>query len=101
MVEYTTIKVSKPLSNYIANIKSVLEYLYGKKYTLEDALFQMCAITDMYYAKLLNIIAEVDSKDGADFVNRRIKLIWEGEEDFPIYEIMGMEEWWQKSKKKK
>jgi hypothetical protein len=75
--EMTTIKVEKPLVEWLNSLKGYLEWHTGKKYTLNTALTIIIASYDVKNAIFDGLLDEKSDADINKYVQKRLKQFWE------------------------
>jgi hypothetical protein len=73
MVEMTTIKVEKPLVEWLNSIKGYIEWNTGKKYTLNSALTTIIASYDVRNAILDGLLKGKNDADINQYIQKRLK----------------------------
>ncbi len=76
MVELTTIKVERPIVDWLNSLKGLLEWKVGKRYTLNNALAAIFTDFDVRYAISEGCLDESDEKQINDYLRRRLKQFW-------------------------
>jgi hypothetical protein len=79
MVEMTTIKVEKPLVEWLNSIKGYIEWNTGKKYTLNSALTTIIASYDVRNAILDGLLKGKNDADINQYIQKRLKQFWGNE----------------------
>ena len=82
MVEMTTIKVDKPVVDWLNSIKGLLEWKQGGKYTLNTALTLILTDYDVRYAMSEELLDPEDDKQINEYIKKRLKQFW-GNSDIP------------------
>ena len=80
MSEMTTIKVEKPVVDWLNSLKGHLEWRTGKKYTLNEALIVILAEYDTTCAireRHINKSSSIKKKE--DYMKRRLSQFWKND----------------------
>jgi len=94
MVETTTVRLEKPVVEWLNSLKGFLEYSTCSKMTLNDALFAILGEVEIFYAFKQGFITNLhDKRKLEEFVNRKIKIFWEEAKEKPIYEFKTSKEY--------
>jgi hypothetical protein len=101
MTEITTIKVRKPMVEWLNSLKGYLEYRLSRKMTLDDALFSILGEIEIFFAEKQGIISRANIKECEDFVNNKISIFWDDDENKPIFYYRTSGEWLNKRLEKK
>lgn len=80
MTELTTIRVEKPVVEWLNTLKGHLDYISGKKLTLNDALLSILAEMDWLYLKGQNVTKSKE-KEVLEHINHRIDQFWGAENE--------------------
>jgi hypothetical protein len=101
MTEITTIKVVKPVAEWLNSLKGLLEYNLSVKLTLSEALGIILGEVDYQFAIRQGIIEKTTEKEKIDFVNLRINQFWDSnDKNKPCFEIALPKEWYKRRKMK-
>ncbi|TET89622.1 MAG: hypothetical protein E3J35_09440 [Methanomassiliicoccales archaeon] len=75
--QLTTITIRKPFLKWINSVKGIMEYHEGEKRTIEEAILRMCIYTDVLYGMRLGILDVTDDSKIEEFLEKRVRLIFE------------------------
>jgi hypothetical protein len=93
MAEMTTIKVRKPLADWLNSLKGYLEYTLSRKMTLDDALFSILGEIEILYAERQRVVNRANRKACEELVNYKINIFWKDDDDKPSYQFRTPSEW--------
>jgi len=85
MTEITTIKVDKPVVDWLNSIKGLMEYAQSRKLTLNDTMICILGIIDAINAGQSGIIDPFNQQEVEDYINHKIDLFWGAEKEKPVY----------------
>lgn len=98
MQEMTTIKVEKPVVEWLNSLKGHLEWEMGRKYTLNDALIVILAEYDTKLAIRDGHMETLTGKKKKEaYMKRRLEQFW-GNEDIPNLTLSGRSEFFKGKK---
>jgi len=80
MTELTTLRVAKGTIDWLNTLKGHLEYISGKKLTLNDALMSILGEMDWLYSKG-ECVTKSEEKEVLEQINHRINQFWGAENE--------------------
>lgn len=96
MIELTTLRVEKPVVEWLNTLKGILEYALGEKLTLNEALIHILAEVDALYANRQGSIKYKDN-ERIDFIEKRVNQFWgANSKEKPTFEIVNQKEYFLK-----
>lgn len=102
VTDSTTIKVTKPIYQWLSNLKGVSDYVFGLNSSWNDFMLQVCALAEVYYAQKIGIIdGEFESEEAGAHLRRRIDMYFKDGEYEPTIGFFSAEDVWDKERSKK
>ena len=97
MSEMTSIKVEKPVVDWLNSIKGLMEWTHGKKYTLNKALILVLAQYDLRLARNEGKLSTLSIKRQEEYMTKRLKQFW-GDEKLPDIRLGKIDEFFKRKK---
>jgi len=76
MKDITTLKVEKPVLDWLNSIKGLMEWKHAKKYTLNNALITILVDFDIRYAIQEGQVKGSDVEGIKKYLNKRLRQFW-------------------------
>jgi len=100
MTEMTTVKVEKPVVDWLNTIKGLLEWKSGKKYTLNEAFIVILASYDVRQAISEGKLNPIYTNKTNLYLQNRLKQFW-GDSELPGVHMQKKDLFFKKPKKYK
>ena len=93
MAELTTIKVEKPVVDWLNSMKGLMEYTQSRKLTLNEAMVSILGIVDANNAVLQGTIDPNNLEEVKAYIQHKINLFWENDPQKPIFNFGTSRDW--------